>query len=263
MTKAWDDVLLELLRLVPDPFNADPVESLVAVGLATRRAWLAHHRLAPHMAATPGASQFRSDAISLMAALFERLGLSGEEAGVAFHGYATFMVGAVLYAAANRTANLQLTGDGDPGERLEPRPEPAWTENSGDETRRSLDTVSDFSILDPERDEELFDARPPPTDRQPDRIARTARCPLVALRFAVSDEAVDLRRVVVQDPGDDVIREAVEGSLNAAYTPGGAPMLAGPGCWHVGCGKSVSKSMLSGYCSMAKRAASSSNQKHP
>ena len=89
-----------------------------------------------------------------MAALFERLGLSGEDAGVAFHGYATFMVGAVLYAAVNRTANQQLTGDGDPGQRLGPRPEPAWAENSGDETRRSLDTVSHFSILDPERDED-------------------------------------------------------------------------------------------------------------
>jgi AcrR family transcriptional regulator len=154
--RVWDEALVELLRLVPDPFSAEPVEALVAVGLATRRAWLAHHRLSRYMAATPGGTQFRSDAISLMAPLLERLGLTGEEAGVAFHNYATFMVGAVLYAADNRTANEQLDDEGDPKSRFSSPPEGAWTEHSSDGTRLALETVTDVSIADPARDEELF-----------------------------------------------------------------------------------------------------------
>lgn len=157
VAKVWDEALIELLRLVSDPFEAEPVETLVAVGLATRRAWFAHHRLSRYMAATPRVRQWRSDAISLMAALLEKLGLRGEEAGVAFHAYATFMVGAVLYAAANRTANEQLaSGEEDAHATSLSQPEAAWTEYSSDETRQSLASVSEVSMVDPELDEKLF-----------------------------------------------------------------------------------------------------------
>lgn len=157
VASVWDEVFIELVRLVPDPFAADPVDTLVAAGLATRRAWLAHHRLSRFMAATPSAVQWRSNTISLMAAVFEKLGLRGEEAGRAFHAYATFMLGAVLYAAANRTANEQLAeGEDQPGERFGSRPEAAWAEYSSEETRQALETVTEFSVVDPVRDEELF-----------------------------------------------------------------------------------------------------------
>lgn len=155
--RVWDEAGVELFRLVSDPFTADPVEVLVAIGLATRRAWLAHHRLSRYMAATPGGSQFRSDALALMAALFERLGLSGDDAGMAFHGYASFMIGAVLYAADNRTANEQLAAGGeDPRARFRPHPAGAGAERSGDLTQRALESVTEISITDPQRDEELF-----------------------------------------------------------------------------------------------------------
>lgn len=155
--RVWDDAGIELFSLVPDPFTADPVEALVGVGLATRRTWLRHHRLSRYMAATPGSNQFRSDAIALMAGLFERLGLSGEEAAMAWHSYASFEVGAVLYAAANRTANEQLTAEGgDPRERFSSPPEPAWTDHSADQTRQAMHAITEVSITDPQRDEELF-----------------------------------------------------------------------------------------------------------
>lgn len=157
VAKVWDEALIELLRLVSNPFAADPVETLVATGLATRRAWFAHHRLSHYMAATPGAQQWRSDAISLMAAVFENLGLNAEEAGVAFHSYATFMIGAVLYAAANRSANEQLAaGERDPQHRFAAQPVAMWTEYSSDATRESLATVTEVSVVDPALDEELF-----------------------------------------------------------------------------------------------------------
>jgi AcrR family transcriptional regulator len=156
VARVWDEAFIEFVRLVPEPFDADPVETLVAVGLATRRAWYAHHRLSRYMAATPGASATRSNAFSLIAAILERLGLRGEEAGVAFHCYINFSVGAVLYAAANRTANQQLAEGADPRERFASPPEAEWTDYSSDSTRRAFDEVTEYSVTDPARDEELF-----------------------------------------------------------------------------------------------------------
>ncbi len=44
--------MAEVLRLQPKPLEADPAELLVVCGLATRRAWLVHYRLAPCNPAT-------------------------------------------------------------------------------------------------------------------------------------------------------------------------------------------------------------------
>ena len=60
----WNESLPLLLEIEPRPLEADPADTLVAVGLATRRAWLAHYRVAHLMAATPQANEFnetRSD----------------------------------------------------------------------------------------------------------------------------------------------------------------------------------------------------------
>jgi AcrR family transcriptional regulator len=139
----WGEAAIRLLDLVPKPLAADPVDVLVAAGIATRRAWLAHHRLARYMAATPEANQFTTNALALMANVFERLGLEGDHAARCFHSYASFMIGAVLFAADRVSAN----------ERLErgtaERP-------SGERARLSIDEVMDLSVVDPARDEELF-----------------------------------------------------------------------------------------------------------
>lgn len=96
----WREASTETLSLVPEPFASEPVEVLVAVGLATRRTWLRHHRLSRHMVAGPGAAQVATDALGRLGGVFEAMGMSGEEAEVAFRTYATFMLGAVLFAAA-------------------------------------------------------------------------------------------------------------------------------------------------------------------
>jgi AcrR family transcriptional regulator len=155
----WEEATQELLALVPNPFEADPGEVLVASGLGTRRAWLAHYRLAPYMAATPESNEFVADALSLLANILERMGLTGERAASALHTYSSFMIGAVLFAAARCAANEQLeaqTGNG--------RPEGGYVAGSGrraaqrssEETRVSIDEVMDLSVSDPARDEELF-----------------------------------------------------------------------------------------------------------
>src|SRR5436190_19053151 len=76
----WAEATKELLRLVPKPLDAEPDDVLVAAGVAIRRVWLGHHRVARYMAATPEANEFVTSSLGLMAILFERLGLEGEDA---------------------------------------------------------------------------------------------------------------------------------------------------------------------------------------
>ncbi|MFL5842423.1 MAG: TetR/AcrR family transcriptional regulator [Thermoleophilaceae bacterium] len=155
----WGEAAAELLRLVPNPMEADPAEVLVATGLATRRAWLAHYRVAHYMAATPEANEFTANSLGLMATLFERLGLDGEEAAACFHSYASFMIGAVLFAAARASANEQLARrapDVKPG-RFHAAYSKGATRRSSKRTRISIDEVMDLSVVDPFHDEELFE----------------------------------------------------------------------------------------------------------
>lgn len=152
----WDQATTELLELVPMPFDADPSEVLVASGIATRRAWLAHYRLAPYMAATPESNEFVTNALGLLANVLERMGLEGDRAAAALHTYSSFMIGAVLFAAARRAANEQLeaNGSGRSRENFEARASSVGGSSEG--TRASIATVMDVSVADPARDEELF-----------------------------------------------------------------------------------------------------------
>lgn len=155
----WNQATAEFLALVPKPLEADPTDVLVMVGIATRRAWLAHPRVAPHMAATPEANEFTDNALELMGAVFERLGLQAERAAAAFHSYATYMLGGILFAAARKAASEQLahppTG-GASNPRFHSQPPPDMERRASRDTRLSLDRVMELSSLDPHGDEELF-----------------------------------------------------------------------------------------------------------
>lgn len=151
----WNEAVVETLRLVPAPLEADPVDVLVATGVATRRAWLAHHRVARFMAATPESTAFTRTALGLMANLFERLELDGEQAAAAFHGYSSFMIGAVLFAADRKTANEELAAGlgAAPANGAPPAPPRA-----AETTREVIDRTVDLSTIDPAADEQLFEA---------------------------------------------------------------------------------------------------------
>jgi AcrR family transcriptional regulator len=154
----WDQASAELLELVPAPFDAEPAEVLVATGLATRRAWVAHYRLAPYMAATPESNEFVTNALGLIAQVLERMGLEGERAAAALHTYSSFMIGAVLFAAARCAVNEQLEAESSndhPSERFVSGRGPA-TRHSSESTRGSIDEIMQISVTDPARDEELF-----------------------------------------------------------------------------------------------------------
>jgi AcrR family transcriptional regulator len=155
----WGEAATRLLELVPKPLAADPADVLVAAGVATRRAWLAHHRLARYMAASPEANEFTANAIALMANVFERLGLEGDHAARCFHSYASFMIGAVLFAADRVSANERLepgTGAGAHNARFDAAHASGAGRRSSERTRLSIDAVMDLSVADPASDEELF-----------------------------------------------------------------------------------------------------------
>jgi AcrR family transcriptional regulator len=158
VAEVWKEAVAGLLQLTPQPLETEPRRVLVAMGIASRRAWLAHYRLAPYLAASPEVDDFTRNSIGIMADLLERLGLEGESAAAAFHSYTSFMIGSVLFAAARASANEQLTGDphGDPKMRFRTEHSPAIAQRSSESTRQAIDKMMELSSVDPARDEELY-----------------------------------------------------------------------------------------------------------
>jgi AcrR family transcriptional regulator len=147
----WEEATRDFLSVFPDPYSEDPGEVLVAAGIATRRAFGRHYRIAPFLAASPETTEL----LGLLAVVFERLGLRGEDASVSFHTYASFTIGAVLFAATRRVANEQL---GIAGKTGRPRRRGGGAPEAQAGARRALDDAIDIPATDPARDEELFAA---------------------------------------------------------------------------------------------------------
>ncbi|HTR76301.1 MAG TPA: TetR/AcrR family transcriptional regulator [Solirubrobacterales bacterium] len=152
----WRETLVELLKLVPRPLDAEPREVLVAIGIATRRAWMAHYSLAPYLSANPEVDEFTRNSLGLMASLLERIGLEGEAAAAAFHSYTSFMIGSVLFAASRLAANERLGEEGRGDQPFHIDYDAGQARNSSDETRHAIDAVMEISVVDPERDEQLY-----------------------------------------------------------------------------------------------------------
>lgn len=151
----WTEATNDVLALVPDPFTAQPVDMLIAAGVASRRAFLHHYRIAPYAAATPAGTGMMGNVIALVASLLERLGLEGEEAASAFHTYATFTFGTIVFAAMRQIANDELEAE-TRQERFRSAPGEREASFSADETRSAIDGVIDLTGIDAQRDEELF-----------------------------------------------------------------------------------------------------------
>jgi len=154
----WREILTETTEKVGNPFEADPVEVLTTIGMATRRAFIRHYSITPYMAAVPRSDELAAAGMSIFANVFERLGVSGAKAGEAFHSYASYCIGTALYAASRLSAN-EVLGSEHPGhEKLEEfRAEAGIEGTSAPETRAALDAILDISEVDPDRDDELFE----------------------------------------------------------------------------------------------------------
>lgn len=153
----WQEAASDLLALLPEPFEADPAELLVASGVATRRAFLRHYRIAPYAATRPTPDSLLANVFALIASALERLGLEGDEAAACFHTYASMTLGAVIFAATRQIADDELEiAHADEPFRSTPGPQEA--RHSTAETRAAIDELMDLSALDPQRDEDLFAA---------------------------------------------------------------------------------------------------------
>lgn len=150
----WQEAAEDVLAQIPDPFTADPREVLYTAGLATRRAFWRHPRTAQHVAADWNPSDALTAVLALMANVFERLGLSGTRFEEAFHGYASFVLGNVLFVAARNTAWARR-----PESQSLPY-EPAYDDEalarSSEDGRRRIGAIMSLSAVDPERDEQLY-----------------------------------------------------------------------------------------------------------
>lgn len=136
----WAEAFQEGMRLMPDPPASDPIDVLVAAGLATRRAFVAHPGLAPHLAQATEAGDRLARNLALLAEAFDRLGLTGDAAAVAFHAYASHTIGSVLFATARFAGGAAA---------------PAATEEQSG-ARSPFEEILRLSAVDPVRDEELF-----------------------------------------------------------------------------------------------------------
>ena len=153
----WVEVLADTAAEVGNPFESDPVEVLTAVGVQARRAFIRHHTIAPYMTLIPRSTELAAGGVSLFANAFERLGVSGEVAGEAFHYYASYCFGTALYAASRLNARQALGHYRPDHEQLEKlRREASVEDTSTEQTRAALDEVLDLSDIDPGRDERLF-----------------------------------------------------------------------------------------------------------
>lgn len=153
----WQEAADDLVAMLPDPFTAEPVELLVSAGVATRRAFLRHYRIAPYVATRPDQDGLLANVFALIAAALERLGLEGDEAASCFHTYASLTLGAVIFAATRQIADDELgIRHGDEPFHSTPGTEEATYSSA--RTRAAIDDLMDLSAIDPERDEQLFAA---------------------------------------------------------------------------------------------------------
>ncbi|HEY8582570.1 MAG TPA: TetR/AcrR family transcriptional regulator, partial [Capillimicrobium sp.] len=104
----WDDVGRELAALVGDPLVLEPREALVATGIATRRVFCRHFRIARYVAATPQGPRLRARLLGYLGRQIARLGLEGDDAAACFHAYSSYALGAALFAAVRLAAHEQL-----------------------------------------------------------------------------------------------------------------------------------------------------------
>lgn len=153
----WEEVTVEFRGLVGAPLTDPPVDVLVASGIATRRVFGRHHRIAPHMAGVPASTELQSATLAMLGRMFERMGLDAGGAADAFHAFSSFTVGASLFAAIRRIATEDADDRHQVG-RYRSLDTPGAQFLASADVRAALDDMVDISAADPARDEAMFAA---------------------------------------------------------------------------------------------------------
>ncbi|HEX4219533.1 MAG TPA: TetR/AcrR family transcriptional regulator [Acidimicrobiales bacterium] len=161
----WDEAIARFLEAVPDPFAADPVEVIVTAAIVTRGTFTAHYQMAPFITVTRQSSAPLSAILALMSDVFERMGMDQDEAAAAFHIYASFTIGSVLFAATRRITDEQLLVDGAAGHPREQHSVKPTGRTDGQPTadsptieiQQAIGEIIDRSTVDLDRDAALFE----------------------------------------------------------------------------------------------------------
>jgi AcrR family transcriptional regulator len=156
----WDEVIADVVSSIADPVHdlGDPLDFFVLAGVASRRAFRRHRRLAMHISMPSAPSERLSGGLAIIGSAFEELGLTGERAGLALYAYTTFLLGSIILDAnrwsSQRADDEVATARDAVAHTLVPDDAPAVSEA----TFRSIDQVLAGRERDPEEDEAMFAA---------------------------------------------------------------------------------------------------------
>lgn len=156
----WEQVVVELMERLADPVRdqGDPLEFFVICAVTTRRVFAQHPTVATHLSMMPTSDRRLSGAMAIVGTAFEQLGVTGDEAGLAFYAYLTFVIGSVLIDAS-REIETRLVAESEARSHRRfsseaDRPDDAPTVDA--DTATALDTVLGLHAADRQTDEELF-----------------------------------------------------------------------------------------------------------
>ena len=161
MTLVWQEVVADVLTEIADPVTdvGDPIEFFVTVGVATRRAFGRHKRLAMHLGMTVQPSSRVAGTMAIIGSAFEQLGIKGDAAGLAMYSFLTYVLGSILLEASRWSSENDgtISGPPDPDVSLrELRPEDAPAVD--DDTVDAIDRVVASDRPDGSTNEDLFAA---------------------------------------------------------------------------------------------------------
>jgi AcrR family transcriptional regulator len=162
MDLVWEEAIADIVETIADPLTdlGDPLDFFVTAGVATRRAFRRHRRLAMNIGMPTGPSERLSGGLAIIGSGLEQLGLSGERAGLAMYTYATYVLGSIMLDAS-RWSIERANGehaveppDVEAARALVPDDAPTL----GDDTFAAIDQVVAGGGRDPDADDELFAA---------------------------------------------------------------------------------------------------------
>jgi AcrR family transcriptional regulator len=156
----WEEAAAEVLDQVAEPDHdaRDPIDFLVIIALAARHAFGRHHRIATRLAFAPESDGRSAGAVTVVAAAFEQLGLTGDEAGLGLYSFLTYTLGSVLLEASQRLSDEILAEQGDlsPPALSSLANRPGHAPAVGDETTRAVDRIMDARARRQPPNDELF-----------------------------------------------------------------------------------------------------------
>lgn len=150
----WNEVFAQILSTMTDYVPDDPRQFLIEGALVTRRVFGRHYQIARLSTMTPTPDARLSGGLAILGAMFERLGLRGEQAGAALWAFTTYTFGSILISASRRYEDDQRERPADSFSSIETRPADAPA--SSTETGAAIDQAVFATGHDFDAEEQYF-----------------------------------------------------------------------------------------------------------